>query len=156
MLIENGWDMMTKELKLVIDNDVLDKYNAYYFSKHPKAKKKPIEKPTIPSLNTWIILPRIQMNALKQKHKDFIIWVIRYYGYENMKLENFEMEFTVYMPTKRRSDNDNFIPKFWLDGFTESGFIVDDDGQHLKSLTLRTGYDKNNPRTEIEVIIHNG
>ena len=51
---------------------------------------------------------------------------------------------------------DNTVPKFILDGFSESGFIVDDDGQHLKSLTLRTGYDKNNPRTEIEVIIHNG
>ena len=154
MLIENGWDMMTKELKLVIDNDILDKYNAYYFRKHPKAKKKPIEKPTIPSLNTWIILPRIQMNALKQKHKDFIIWVIRYYGYENMKLENFEMEFTVYMPTKRRSDNDNFIPKFWLDGFTESGFIVDDDNKHLTKLVLMSGYDKDNPRTEIVIKIN--
>lgn len=37
--------------------------------------------------------------------------------------------------------------------FTESGFIIDDDGNHLKSLTLRTGYDKTNPRTEIDVII---
>ena len=25
---------------------------------------------------------------------------------------------------------------------------------HLNSLTLKTGYDKENPRTEIEVIVH--
>jgi Holliday junction resolvase RusA-like endonuclease len=70
-----------------------------------------------------------------------------------MKLNEVEMAFTTYMPTKRRIDCDNTVPKFILDGFTESGFIVDDDGSHLKSLTLRTGYDKDNPRTEIEVKI---
>jgi hypothetical protein len=40
-----------------------------------------------------------------------------------------------------------------MDGFTESGFIVDDDGLHLKALTLKTDYDKENPRTEIYVKI---
>lgn len=30
---------------------------------------------------------------------------------------------------------------------------VDDDEKHLHSLTLKTGYDKNNPRTEFEIII---
>ena len=68
------------------------------------------------------------------------------------KLEKFAMIFTVYMPSKRRIDCDNIVPKFILDGFSESGFIIDDDGLHLLSLTLRTGYDKENPRTEIEII----
>ena len=31
-------------IKLILDNDVLDKYNEYYFKQHPRAKKKPIEK----------------------------------------------------------------------------------------------------------------
>ena len=91
---------------------VLDEYNKYYFGKHPRAKKVPIDKPTIPSLNTWIILPRMQMNALKQKHKEFGIWWINKLGYQNMKLNEFEMDFYIYMPTKRRADNDNFVPKF--------------------------------------------
>ena len=145
-----------KEIKLIIDNDVVEKYNQYYFSKHPKARKKAIEHSYHPSINTWMVLPRIQMNALKQKWKDFIVYWINDLGLQDKKLDNFEMIFTTYMPTKRRIDCDNTVPKFILDGFSESGFIVDDDGQHLKSLTLRTGYDKNNPRTEIEVIIHNG
>ena len=59
------------------------------------------------------------------------------------------------MPTKRRIDPDNTVPKMILDGFVESGFIVDDDGGHLKSLTLKTNHDKNRPRTEIEITILN-
>ena len=139
------------KITLILDQKVLDKYNEYYFKLHPRAKKVPIERPTIPSLNTWIILPRIQMNALKQKHKDFIIWWINDLGYQDMKIDNFEMTYKDYMPTKRRSDPDNFTPKFWNDGFTESGFIVDDDGKHLKKLTLIADYDKDWTRTEVEI-----
>lgn len=145
---------MTKEINIVIDNSIIDEYAEYYFGKHQRAKKKPIERPTIPSLNTWIILPRQQMNALKQKHKEFGIWLINKLGLNNKQLSKFEMEFMVYMPTKRRSDNDNFVPKFLLDSFTESGFIIDDDNRHLTKLTLMSGYDKNNPRTEIKVIYY--
>lgn len=99
-----------------------------------------------------MVLPRIQMNALKQKWKDFIIFWINDLGLQNRRLNSFDMIFTTYMPTKRRVDCDNTVPKFILDGFSESGFIIDDDGSHLRSLTLKTGYDKANPRTEIEVI----
>lgn len=71
-----------------------------------------------------------------------------------MKLDSFDIIITVFFDTKRRHDVDNQVPKFILDSFTESGFIVDDDEKHLHSLTLKTGYDKENPRTEIEVIIY--
>ena len=140
-----------REIKLVLDNNVLEKYNEYYFEQHPRAKKIPIERPTIPSLNTWIILPRMQMNALKQKHKDFGIWWVKELGYDGMMLDNFEIEFVVYMPTTRRADNDNFVPKFLLDSFTDAGFIADDSNKYLKKLTIMSGYDKNNPRTEITI-----
>lgn len=144
---------ISKTIKLVVDDDVINNYNNYYFKLHPRARKKPIERSTIPSLNTWIILPRIQMNALKQKHKDFIIWYIKSLNYQDLKLDNFEMKYTIYMPTKRRSDPDNYTPKFWNDGFVESGFIVDDDGKHLKKLIMITDYDKEHPRTEIEITV---
>lgn len=146
--------MENKEtLKLVIDNDVLTRYNKYYFEKYPKRKKIPIERPMHPSCNTWMILQRPAMNNLKQAWKEFCAWFIKDSGYENYKLEQFEMTFTTYMPTKRRSDPDNMSPKFIMDGFTEAGFIVDDDGMHLKALTLKTDYDKEHPRTEIDVVI---
>lgn len=92
------------------------------------------------------------MNALKQQWKTFGIWWIESLGYQNMKLDNFDIDITVYFSTKRRHDVDNQVPKFLLDSFSESGFIIDDDEKHLHSLTLRTGYDKENPRTEITII----
>ena len=141
------------KLHLILDQEVLDKYYIYYFKQHPRASKKPIAHPYHESINKWFVMTRMEMNTLKQKWKDFCIWWIRELGYENMHLSQFEMTFTTFMPTKRRIDADNTVPKFILDGFTESGFIVDDDGQHLKALTLKTDYDKNNPRTEIEINI---
>lgn len=56
------------------------------------------------------------------------------------------------MPTRRRADIDNHcggLAKLILDAFTESGFIVDDDYQHLVKITMFCGYDKENPRSEI-------
>ena len=142
-----------EELKLVLDQSVIDKYAQYYFEKHPRAKKKPIEHPYHPSINVWCILPRVQMNAMKQKWKDFCVWWINDMGLANKKIDNFDLIETVYYGTKRRHDVDNILPKFILDGFTESGFIVDDDEKHLHNLILKTGYDKDNPRTEFELIL---
>lgn len=139
------------EYKLVLDQSLVDEYNAYYFKKYPRARKPAIDKPHHPLLNTWIILHNQTMNKLKQKWKFFIIWWIKKLGYNDLMLDKFEMTFVTYMPSRRRSDCDNTVPKFILDAFTEAGFIVDDDYKHLTSLTLRMGYDKDNPRTEIYV-----
>lgn len=138
-----------QEIKLVLDQDLLDEYNKYYFKKHPKARKAPIEKPWHPSINEWMIMPRPQMNALKQKWKEFGVWWIEKLGYTNMMLDSFEVESTIYFNTNRRHDNDNYQNKGIWDSFTEAGFIVDDDSRHMKSLTLRCEVDKEYPRTEI-------
>lgn len=142
-----------QELKLILDQSVLDRYNTYYFKMYPKRHKVPIERPIHPSINIWMIMQRPAMNALKQTWKEFCQWWIKDLGYQDYKLDQYEMTFAIYMPTKRRSDPDNMSPKFIMDGFTESGFIVDDDGTHLRALTLKTDYDKDNPRTEIYVKI---
>ena len=139
------------EYKLVLDQQLVDEYNAYYHKTHPRSKKDPIDKPRHPQMNTWMILRRNSMNALKQRWKDFGVWWIKKLGYNGLKLDKFEMTFTTYMNSRRRSDCDNTCPKFILDSFTEAGFIVDDDYKHLQSLTLKMGYDKENPRTEIIV-----
>ncbi len=138
------------EYKLVMDKQVIDEYCDYYFSIHTRAWKKPIERPLHPSLNTWMILPRVQMNTLKQKWKDFGVWWIKKLGYDGLMLDKFAAEVTVYMPSRRRFDLDNHCnEKFLWDAFIEAGFIVDDDCDHLTSLLLKGGYDKENPRTEI-------
>lgn len=97
-------------------------------------------------------MKRPMMNALKQKWKDFIVWFIKNQGYANLHIEECEMKFTTYYKTNRRHDVDAGTPKFILDGFVDSGLIVDDDSKHIKSLTLECYVDKENPRTEIEII----
>lgn len=134
-------------MKLILDNSVLEKYNQYYFEQHPKARKEPIPKPYHPSINQWFIMRRPEMNALKQKWKDFIVWWVNDLGVE--QFNKVKMTFIIFFPTRIRHDVDNQIPKFILDGFVEAGIIPDDDDSHLTSLTLQVGYDKNNPRTEI-------
>ena len=80
------------EIKIVIDNSVLDEYNKYYFNKYPRRKKVQITKPIPPSLNTWMIMRRFQMNAQKQAWKEFGSWLVSYNGLENKKLEKCKIE----------------------------------------------------------------
>lgn len=138
-------------LKLVIDNGTLAEYERLYFRLHSKATKKPIENPYHPLMNQWMIMKRPMMNALKQKWSDFIVWFINKQGYSNLLIEKCKMKFTTYYKTNRRHDVDATTPKFILDGFAKSGFIVDDDSKHLTSLTLECYVDSDNPRTEIEI-----
>ena len=138
-----------KVIKLVIDQDVLEEYNAYYFEKYKKRYKKPIDRPTHPSINKWSIMRRPQMNQTKQQWKEFIAWFVEKNGLSNLMIERCTMTFISIFKTKIRKDNDNTVPKFILDGFVYSGLIVDDDSLHVTSLTLKCGYDKERPRTEI-------
>ena len=143
-----------KTIMLVFDNETLRKYEEEcYFVRHPKAKKKPLQHPYQESMNVWMIMKRPQMNALKQKWKDFMVWFIEDQGYTNLRIEKCEMTYTVFKPTRRRLDLDNNSPKFLQDGMVEAGFVVDDDMNHIRSLTLRGGYDPERPRTEILVKI---
>ncbi len=148
-----GSDCITT-ISLIINNNTLFEYEKYYFKLHPRARKKPIENPYHPLMNQWMIMKRPMMNALKQKWKDFIKWFIENQGYTNLHIEKCEMTFITYYKTNRRHDVDAACPKFILDGFAESGFIVDDDSKHVTSLLLKCYVDKENPRTEVEVIIY--
>jgi hypothetical protein len=143
--------MGVKEIKLVIDDEVLKKYNKYYFNKYPKRRKFPIEKPTHPSMNQWMIMRRPQMNDVKGKWKEFITWFVEENGLLNKKIDKCSVEFISYFKTRIRKDVDNTVPKFILDGFVESQLVIDDDYFHIESLTLKCGYDKLLPRTEIYI-----
>ena len=140
------------EYKIISNQETLDKYyNEYYFKKYKKRKKRIIEKPWHPSLNKWIILRRPSMNNLKQQWKEYGVWLINYYGLANLNIEKCIITFKYYMPTKRRADNDNMTPKFFLDAMVESELIKDDSYFIVNPLILWLGYDKNNPRMEIHI-----
>lgn len=142
-------------ITLVIDQDVLEQYEEFYFSVHQRAKKPPIPHPYHESINQWMIMKRPIMNALKQRWKSFIIWFIDEQGLTNLRISECELCFDTYYPNTRRHDTDNSCPKFILDGLVESGFIVDDDSKHVRQLTLRCHSDTERPRTEIHVHILN-
>ena len=99
-------------------------------------------------------MKRPMMNALKQKWKDFIQWFIENQGYTNLRIDKCDIQVKTYYKTNRRHDVDNSVIKFVLDGFVESGFIIDDDSKHITSLTLECYVDKDNPRTEIDILIN--
>lgn len=139
------------ELLLVINNETLEKYAAHYFQLHPRARKKPIPHPYHESINKWMIMKRPQMNALKQKWKDFIIWLVSDYGYENIYIDKCKILFRTYYKANMRHDTDNSVPKFILDGLCENNFINDDDCKHILRLSLECDVDKENPRTEIHI-----
>lgn len=141
------------EIVLTIDNDVLKRYEEHYFKLHPKARKRPIAYPHHESINSWMILQRTAMNALKQRWKDFGVWFIEDQGYTNLRISKCEMTYVIYFPTHQRHDNDNYTPKFIQDALVESGFVVDDDSEHITKLTLCCGVDKQWPRTEIHVFV---
>lgn len=65
-------------------------------------------------------------------------------------LEHAEVKLTYYFRTRGRRDPDNYSGKFILDGLVKSGIISDDSFGHIE-LRLCGDYDKNNPRTEIEI-----
>lgn len=140
-------------VKLVIDNTALAKYEKVYFAGHPRAKKKPIAQPYHESINKWMIMRRPQMNALKQKWKEFIAWLVDNSEYRDLHIEQCEIKFITYYGTARRHDIDNGCPKFIIDGLCENGFIIDDDSKHITSLTMQCFVDTENPRTEIEVYV---
>ena len=140
-------------IKLVINNAALEDYEKVYFAKHPRAKKKPIAHPYHESINQWMIMKRPQMNALKQRWKEFVAWFIENSEHKDTHIEQCELRFITYYGTARRHDIDNGCPKFILDGLCENGFIIDDDSKHITSLTMQCFVDTENPRTEIEVYV---
>lgn len=142
---------MEDTIKIVIDNSTLSRYEEYYFSIHKRASKKPIKHPYHESINEWMIMKRPMMNALKQKWKDMIVWLVCDQGYANLRIDKCEIEQVVYYPNNRRHDTDNTVPKFILDGLVQSGMVADDDCNHITKLTLRCGVDIERPRTELTI-----
>ncbi len=140
---------MSNQITLIFNNEILKKYLQHYFKLYPKRKKEPVDSPLHPSINKWFIMKRPQMNDLKQKWKDFTIWVVDYYKYRDLKIDNCTITYKFYYKTKRRQDNDNRTPKFVNDGLVESGLLLDDDYEHLNPIVIWGGYDKECPRMEI-------
>lgn len=140
------------QLKIIIDKEIIEKYEKYYFEKYPRRKKSPIKKPIPPSLNQWMVMKRFQMNHLKQIWKEFIEWLVKENGLENKKIPPCDIVIKYEFPDKRRRDCDNYFPKNILDGMVSSGLLVDDSLFYVKSIMITGKYSKEKEaRTIIEM-----
>lgn len=64
--------------------------------------------------------------------------------------EKAKVTITYYFGSKRRHDPDNYCGKVIMDGLVAARVIKDDSFECI-DLVLKGSYDKDNPRTEIEV-----
>ena len=65
-------------------------------------------------------------------------------------IERAVVKITYFFPDRRRRDPDNYSGKMIMDGLVRCDVLVDDSFDHV-NLLLSGGYDKNNPRVEIEI-----
>jgi Holliday junction resolvase RusA-like endonuclease len=93
----------------------------------------------------------MQQNPVKQKYKEFSVWLASYYKIANLNLDAGLMTITFYFPDKRRRDFDNLMltPKLINDGLVEAGVFKDDSGDILRLKFENFQYDKLNSRVEI-------
>lgn len=68
----------------------------------------------------------------------------------NPRYEKVKMKITYYFKDKRRHDPSNY-DKMLLDGLVEANIIKDDNYNVIQEFTTIGKYDKENPRTEIEL-----
>ena len=68
----------------------------------------------------------------------------------NPRYEKVKMKITYYFKDKRRHDPSNY-DKMLLDGLVEANIIKDDNYDVIQEFTTIGKYDKDNPRTEIEL-----
>lgn len=106
--------------------------------------------PEIPPSNNKFIgrNARWEYQKVKKYWEQLIFYTCR--PRPDKPLEKAVVTLTYYFPDKRRRDSDNYAGKLILDGLVRAGIIVDDSFDHVQ-LGLCGRYDKENPRTEIEV-----
>lgn len=140
-------------IKILIDQDCVDRYNAIYFEEHPRANKVYIKRPQHPSINVYTTMHNQAQNKLKHYWNDFIVWRLSELGLCNKQISKCSMIYKTYFYENRRHDLDNISPKFIFDGFVAAGMLTDDNSEVIQSLTLECGIDKENPRMEFEITI---
>lgn len=140
-----------EKFKITIMQQDVDEFNAAYFSKHPKAKKVRIKKPQHPSLNETMIGNNMKINQLKQDWKDFIVFILAKNHLLDIGIDQCSIEYVTFFKDKRIHDADNITPKFILDGLVEGGFLIADDIDHIRKLSIIGDRDYDNPRIEITV-----
>jgi len=138
------------DYKIIINNQLVSDFNVRYKKVHFRSKKPAIKGPIPPSLNEWINMNPLQRNDLKQKWKEFVVFLVNHYELSDLMIPKCKIDIMYTFGTRHRHDADNYTPKFIFDGLTEAKVLADDDFGHVTSVTIGTfGYEQNNAKTEI-------
>lgn len=109
-----------------------------------------------PSLNVWSRMHWAKAAKVK-KQWEYDIWGASREGRalkeinEEWPYDKAKIRITFYFKTHARRDIDNMNQKFLLDGLVKAGVIKDDSTNVIGQVEIIPAYDKNRPRTEIEV-----
>lgn len=140
---------------IVIDNKIMNEYKKIYFKLNPKCRKCPdyFNNPIPPSWNFFIAKQRMTQNSIKQKYKQFGVWLAEKYKINNLNLERAKFTYDFYFKDNRRRDIDNYTltQKLLGDAFTEAKVLLDDNSKILALQFNPFKLDKENPRVEIMI-----
>lgn len=93
-------------------------------------------------------------NKIKKMYKS--VAVAKILSKKTIKANKVSVTYTLFRPDKRKFDLMNILSihdKFFMDAYTSTGLIPDDNINHLEEIKFKFGgYDKNNPRVEIEIL----
>ena len=92
---------------LRLDQDALDDYLTLYFKEYPRRRKKPIDKPFVPSLNKYLVMNKDARNELKQHWQDFVYVAAKRQGLLGLKIDYCKVTLTYVFGDLRKSDVDN-------------------------------------------------
>lgn len=135
--------MAKKEVRILFNQEIVDKYRDYYFKKYPKRKKFDI-KPTTLSLNQFTAMVRMVQAGEKVKYHEFALWVLENNKIPKLKLKNCSVHIHFTWGDNRRRDFENYsvVAKFYNDAFTEYGLLEDDSFKQINGVLTTMEYKK--------------
>jgi len=135
--------MAKKEVRILFNQEMVDKYTEYYFKKYPRRKVLKL-KPTAISLNEFTAMVRIVQAGEKVKYSEFVEWVLHYYNIPSLKLKDCTLTVHFIWHNRIRRDYDNYCIclKFYLDPMTKYGLLEDDSYIQIKDVNLKMEYIK--------------
>ena len=107
-----------------------------------------------PSLNKWSRMHWAEASNIKKQWEHDIYYLFNQQRFDNreiLPLTKAKVRIKLYFKDKRIRDKDNYTPKFILDGLVKTGILADDNADVIGQTEIIFGFDKTDPRTEIEV-----
>lgn len=157
-----------EKILITIDQELVKKYEKYYFKKYPARKKSyfktdwkskrknPTQMYSVLSLNDLLPMNSRPYKNLKGQWGEFGKWIAKHYKLENKNFEQGLVEMALFSKTRAQKDNDNVVGggKILHDGmFVGSGMFVDDSYLYIDPLLISCHYDKVHPRLEYRITI---